>query len=560
MSEYETNRTDEIQKEPAREPAELDLSLDSQHQHRNVAADAKTIDTSQLAGADAIEALRLSEERFRETFELAAVGIAHVALDGRWLHVNRRFCDITGYSDTELRKMQFQQVTHPDDLEADLAKTEELVSGKIDNFTMEKRYLGKDGRPIWVNMTVSLVRARLDAESYFISIVEDIQDRKRLEEQLIQALKLESVGKLAGGIAQEFNNMMTAIIGYSELALRRPAGDDSIKNDLEQVLAAARHTSMLTGQLLAFASKTMIQLKPIDVDRLILENKRIFRQLAGITIEILFRIHPNTGHARADEAQLTQALINLIVNAKDAMPSGGVLIIATENLTVDRAETTHLAEVEAGDYVLLTVTDTGTGMDEQTRQRIFDPFFTTKGVGQGTGLGLAACYGYVKQIGGHIEVVSAPDQGTTFRLYLPRVAAQQDHALAVVNIPASSKTILIVEDEQLVRDMLAVILNSEGYKVLEASNGEEALHLVEDYKGAINLLISDVVMPGMSGQELSLRIRQIYPTIEVILISGYTENQANLMEQIPFNNYSFISKPFSPKAILAKARLLLEIA
>jgi len=505
------------------------------------------------------QALRENEEQFRATFEQAAVGIAHVGLNGQWLRVNRKLCEIVGYSRDELVTCSFQDITHPDDLAADYAQLLQMLAGEITTYTMEKRYIRKGGALVWINLTVSLVHHPSGEPHYFISVVEDITGRKRLEEQLLEAQKLESVGRLAGGIAHDFNNLLTAILGYGELIEDEFVLEPRAQDYLHNMTLAAEKAAHLTGQMLAFARRQVIAPKVVDLNGLILSLDKMLRRLIGEHIELVILPEEGLHAVRVDPGQFEQILINLVVNARDAMPDGGKITIETHNATLD-ADYVRLHEgVAPGTYAVLAVSDTGTGIEEANRLHIFEPFFTTKEKGRGTGLGLATVYGIVKQAGGHIWLYSEPGQGTTFKIYLPRTTAPAELSTAptLPAPPGGVETILVVEDEPAVRALAVQVLRGRGYQVQEAINGEEALRLVKGREREIALLITDVIMPQMNGKELADRLQSIHPDLKILYASGYTENTI-VHHGVLEPGVTFLSKPYTPTVLARKVREILD--
>ncbi len=385
-------------------------------------------------------------------------------------------------------------------------------------------------------------------------------ERKRLEEQLAQAHKMESIGRLAGGVAHDFNNLLTAILGYNELAAEEADPDSSLALYLENIRKAAERAANLTQQLLAFARKQILEPKVVSLNDLMLEVDTLLRRLIGEDIELLTLPAPDLWPVRVDPGQMEQVMLNLAVNARDAMPGGGKLTIETQNVVLDAEEAQRHADLMPGEYVLLAIRDTGEGMTEEVKARLFEPFFTTKGPGKGTGLGLATCYGIVKQNDGHIRIESELGQGTTFRIYLPRVETPLDTAVAqdsLTNLPRGTETILLVEDEELVRAIAVQTLRAQGYVVREASNGNEALRWAQEFGAAPNLLITDVVMPQMSGKELAERLSALHPDLKVLYMSGYTDN-AIVHHGALDPGVLFLAKPFTPPALARHVREILD--
>lgn len=508
---------------------------------------------------EAEAALRDSEERFRATFEQAAVGIAHIAPDGRWLRVNQRLCDILGYSLEELLRRTFQELTYPDDLEADQKYTHQILAAEIPSYTTEKRYFRRDGSLVWINLTVSIVREPSGEPKYFIAVIQDIGDRKRAEEQLGHAQKLDSIGRLAGGIAHDFNNLLTAIFGFTELAVERAANDEEVCGYLKNTLHAAERARDLTRQLLAFARRQMIEPQIVDLNVLTLQLDRMLRRIIGEDLELVILPQVPLWQVRVDPSQVEQVIVNLIINARDAMPDGGKVTIETYNAYLDEEYAREYAEVVPGEYVMMAVSDTGQGMTEEVKRHIFEPFFTTKGPGKGTGLGLATCYGIVKQSGGHMWFYSEPGKGSTFKVYLPR--AQGEASVAhdeLKSLAGGLETVLVVEDEPLVRAFATQSLRERGYTVLEASNGVDALRVAEEYSGNIHLLLTDVVMPQMGGKALAERLSQMRPALKVLYTSGYTDN-AIVHHGTLDAGVSFLQKPYTSSSLARRVREVLDL-
>ncbi|MGH9764447.1 MAG: ATP-binding protein, partial [Blastocatellia bacterium] len=388
----------------------------------------------------------------------------------------------------------------------------------------------RDGKSIWVLLREREVR---DADGTTIgreSTLVEITERKHLEEQLLQSQKMEAIGRLAGGVAHDFNNLLTAILGYSQLASLRLDRPEEVKHDIEEIEKAGRRASALTNQLLVFSRRQVIQPRVVDLNSIVKEAESILRRLIGEDIELVTSLAPAIAPVRADPTQIEQIIMNLAVNARDAMPEGGKLTIETDNVVLDRSYTSRLPEAAHGDYVMLTVADTGHGMNDEIQSHIFEPFFTTKEMGKGTGLGLSTVYGIVKQAGGHLDLWSAPGAGATFKIYLPPFAGSVETPSAKPSADScrGSETVLLVEDDSAVRSLARLILESAGYSVIDASNADGALSLCSEIAEPIELLITDVVMPGSSGPKLAERMRLSNPDLKVLFISGYTD------QAIPF--------------------------
>ncbi|CAG1000426.1 partial two-component system, cell cycle sensor histidine kinase and response regulator CckA, partial [Planctomycetaceae bacterium] len=389
----------------------------------------------------------------------------------------------------------------------------------------------------------------------------DISQQKKLEEQLLQSQKMESVGRLAGGVAHDFNNLLTVIIGYAELASAktRQASTPLLDNALKSILTAANRAAELTRQLLTFARKQVIELRVIDLNSLIGEAEKMLGRVIGEDVKLRVARGKDLWRCKADPGQLTQVLMNLTVNARDAMPLGGMLTIETANVVLDEAYCRSHQGTVPGEYVMLVVSDSGEGMSEETKRRVFEPFFTTKELGKGTGLGLSTCYGIIKQHGGHISLYSEKGIGTTFKIYLPRT----DHDVADVSAgresatPEGHEVILLVEDENMVREYAAFSLRSLGYKVVHAPNGQAALTSSRDMEGRIDLLITDVIMPGMSGKVLAETLVRERPGLRVLFCSGYTADTI-VHHGVLDEDVNFLSKPFTPMALGRKVRQVLD--
>jgi PAS domain S-box-containing protein len=417
--------------------------------------------------------------------------------------------------------------------------------------------LHADGHEFPVELTV--YRVPLPGPPTFSAFIRDLTESRRLEEQLLQAQKMESIGRLAGGIAHDFNNLLTAISGYAQLALDRNDLVPALKQEVEQIRIAAGRAVELTSQLLAFSRRQVMQPIALDLGETLQDIGPMLRRILGEDVRLTTKVDPELGSVLADPGQLSQVIVNLAVNARDAMPSGGTLTLETTNVDLDTQYALGHAEVVPGPYVLLSVTDTGAGMDEATRARLFEPFFTTKEQGKGTGLGLATVYGIVRQSGGHIWVYSEPGRGTVFKVYLPRVEGVTAERLAPPARPRQTdgtETILVVEDDAGVRAFVETVLSGRGYRVLVASNADEALRRAK-VDGPIALLLTDVVMPGLSGADLAEHVRAVTPQVRVLFVSGYTEDTI-VHHGVLDPTVSFLAKPFSPDALAERVRAELD--
>lgn len=414
----------------------------------------------------------------------------------------------------------------------------------------------KDGTEFPVE--ISLTPVQLDDGLHVFAIVIDITARKAAESQLLQAQKLESIGRLAGGIAHDFNNVLFAIKGYAELLTEDlgPAHRDKLDPDealrsVEAISNAATRAASLTAQLLAFSRRQVVRPEVLELNAAVASIEPMLRPLIGAQIELVARLGPGTGRLRADPSQLDQILVNLVINARDAMPDGGSITIETGNVDLDDAYALDHPEVVPGPHVYLSVSDTGLGMDVETREHVFEPFFTTKELGHGTGLGLATIYGVVRQAGGHIWLYSEPGIGSTFKLYFPRVDAPASaaHAPGLPSAAAGSGAVMVVEDETSVREMTSVVLRRAGYEVTQVSDGGEALEQLTGRAAPIDVLVTDVVMPGMSGIDLAERVINRFPAAGVVLLSGYNAETMDL-DRVVRRGALFLSKPVTSSDLL----------
>nr|MBA3553467.1 PAS domain S-box protein [Gemmatimonadales bacterium] len=461
------------------------------------------------------EALRESQAQLARTEAFSLVMAAHLGLDGRWLKVPPTLCRFLGYSEQELLALRERDVSHPDDVENDLRQQIRLAQNEARSYDLEKRYLRRDGTAAWTYLNCSIVQDTAGRPLYFLAYLRDITDRKSLEDQLRQAQKMEAVGQLAGGIAHDFNNLLTAIIGNAEMLLAEMGSLDPRRMDVSEINRAAHRAATLTRQLLAFSRKQVLQPRIVSLNEIVADLSAMLRRIIGEDIELRLDLDADLGQVLADAGQLEQVITNLAVNARDAMPQGGTLTLRTANVA---AEDVPAGDPEAppllGPLVVVSVADTGTGMDERTQARLFEPFFTTKELGRGTGLGLATVYGIVRQSGGHIRVRTQLHQGSTFSVYLPRVegaAGGESEIGADADAAPGTETVLVVEDEEAVRALARRVLASRGYRVLEAGSAADALTLAAEAREPIDLLLTDVVMPGMGGPALAERLARGRP-------------------------------------------------
>ncbi|MDP3479518.1 MAG: response regulator [Desulfoprunum sp.] len=509
------------------------------------------------------EKLRKSEDRMRLFFERQLVGMAITSPEKGWLQVNDRLCGMLGYSREELAHLSWAELTYPEDLELDIAQFDQLLAGDIDDYTIEKRFVRKDGELLHTNLAVACVRHPDGTTDYVLALLEDLTDRKRAEKereklqaQLIQAQKMESVGQLAGGVAHDFNNMLGVILGYAEIAQSQLDPAHPLFNNLEEIRKAAIRSADITRQLLTFARKQNVEPKVLDLNETVEGMLKMLRRLIGEDINLAWL--PGTGlwQIKMDPSQIDQILANLCINARHAIAGVGKITVETGNSTLEEEYCASHAGFVSGEYVRISVSDNGCGMDKETLSHIFEPFFTTKSTGQGTGLGLATVYGAVKQNNGFIYAYSEPGQGTTFTIYLPRYMGRTGQVWpesAAASTVGGHETILLVEDEPTILEITKMMLQGLGYTVLTASIPSEAIRLASEPGGKFDLLLTDVVMPEMNGRDLAQRLLISQPGMKCLFMSGYTANiianQGVLDESV-----SFIQKPFSVKELAAKVR------
>jgi PAS domain S-box-containing protein len=471
----------------------------------------------------------------------------------KFLEVNSAAAELYGYTQEEFQRLSLR------DLQAEPA-SEPLPSGGADiakSSPLVWKHRTKQGRVI--DVEAALHEIEYGGRTVQLAVLMDITSRRQLEDQLRQAQKMEAVGMLAGGVAHDFNNLLTIITGYSQLILLNLPTSDPNRHSVEQIMKAGERAAALTRQLLAFSRRQILQPKVLDLNTLVTRLSAMLQRLIGEDIDLRLVLRPELGRVSADPGQLEQVMMNLVVNARDAMPRGGTLTIETANVKLDETYAGRHISVGPGPYVMLAVNDTGFGMDQATKERLFEPFFTTKGSGKGTGLGLSTVFGIVKQSGGSVDVCSEPSRGTSVKVYLPRI----DKPVSVEPEPShrraarGSETILLVEDDEMVRNLVRETLEREGYKIIDAADPVEARRQAENYKGQIQLLITDVIMPKVSGKELAAALAGRRPDMKVMYMSGYTDS-AIVNSGILQKEVAFLQKPFTPDALALKVREVLE--
>jgi PAS domain S-box-containing protein len=500
------------------------------------------------------EARRVTEERHRALFEYAPDGIVIADPQSYYLDANSSMCRMLGYTHDELVGLHASDIVVQDEIPK-IGRALSVIKTKSD-YQREWRFRRKDGSVFSAD-----VMATMMPDGNLLGVIRDITERKKMEEQLRMSQRMEAIGRLAGGVAHDFNNLLAVILGCSDVMLDELAAGHPAAKRAEMIRKAGVSAADLTRQLLAFSRQQMLQPQVLDLKQIVERVQVLLTRLIGENIELTVLLEPSLWNVKADPGQIEQVLLNLAVNARDAMPQGGRLTIEARNVELDASDVKEQQQVIAGPYVMLVVEDTGSGMDRETQSRIFDPFFTTKELGKGTGLGLATVYGIVTQSGGHIWVYSEPGQGSAFKVYLPRVENEAQPVKGdgpEEGAVGGSETILLAEDSASLREMVRDYLESVGYTVLEAASGGDALDRAKSFAGTIQLLLTDVVMPGMSGPELAHQIACLRPGIKVIFTSGYTDDAVARHGGLD-PAIAFIQKPYRPKALARKIREVLEV-
>ena len=558
-----TYEIEAIRKDGTRVPVEVSSRL-IYRGGRPIGVQGSVRDISERRRAE--EVVRASEQRFRDLVENANDIIFTCDMLGNITSLNRAGERVTGYTAEEALKMNFAQAVSPDDI----AKVRHMLSRKraADVATVyDLELITKSGGRAAVEISSRAILK--DGEAVGVQgIARDITDRQRMENdlrasqaQLQQSQRLEAVGQLAGGVAHDFNNLLTAIIGYSDFALRKMRANNPIRRDIEEIKKAANRAATLTRQLLAFSRKQILKPEVLDLNLVVGDMHKLLERLIGEDIDLVTTLGSDTDPVKADRGQLEQIIMNLVVNARDAMPFGGSVTIETANVLFDKAYTSEHVPVKPGKYAMLAVSDTGLGMDANTQLHIFEPFFTTKELGKGTGLGLSTVYGIVKQSGGFIWVYSELNVGTTFKIYLPSLTELHfDQELTSIDTAETETgTVLLVEDDPLVRNVALRALESAGYTVLESGNGHGALAMAHSCDDEIDLLITDVVMPLMGGRELAQELSALHPKTSILFMSGYTDD-AVVRHGIMDKDIEYLQKPFTPESLVRRVGEVLRDA
>lgn len=510
--------------------------------------------------------LRESERRLQLAISAAELGIWEWEVQTDNLFWSDKIYQIFDRKKPVKKAEDFFAFVIPEDKEM-VQESAKRAFENTEGYELDFRIERPDNEIRWINCRAVPRFDKNGSPMRILGVIQDFTNRKKAQDELNQAeaklrqaQKLESIGRLTGGIAHDFNNMLTVILGYCDLSLNRLPGDSPVRSFLEGIRSAGDRSASLTQQLLAFSRQQNLHPVILDLNQVISETTKLIRRLIGEDIQVILILNPETGQIEADPGHLTQVIMNLIVNSRDAMPNGGTITIETENRILDENYVSRNVDASPGEYVLIMVSDTGTGIPKEALENIFEPFFTTKEIGKGTGLGLATVYGIVRQSGGHIDVHSRVGRGTTFEIFLPRVRKEKtidDENDVSENLLQGEETILIVEDEQIVRQLTKNFLESYGYTVIVAQNGEEALDIFRSEKNKIDLLLTDVVMPSMGGYELAEKLSEEFPGLKTLFMSGYTDDSRIKKADFEMSD-NFIQKPFELKALGYKIREILS--
>jgi PAS domain S-box-containing protein len=509
-----------------------------------------------------ISARKQAEEEIRklsQAVEQSPASVLITDLEGNIEYINQKFSEVSGYSYEEVKGLNPRILNSgetPKDQYKELWET--ITSGLVWNGQFHNKK--KNGELFWEDAMISPIFNNKNQITHYLGIKEDITEKKELEEQFRQSQKMEAIGQLAGGVAHDFNNLLTVINGYTEMVLTRVDRNDPSFDQIQQIKQAGHRASMLTRQLLAFSRRQILQPKVLDANQLLQNMEKMLHRVIGENIDLITIYFKNLGKINADPGQIEQVILNLVVNARDAMPSGGKLTIETMNVNLTDEFVRRHKGATTGWFVMLAVTDTGSGMDEETQSHIFEPFYTTKGIGKGTGLGLSTVYGIVKQSGGSIWIYSEPGAGTSIKIYIPLIeesVRDEGESEPLTRTAGGTETILIVEDDDAVRKLASISLQMYGYNIVTAKDGDEALTRMEKYSKDIHLLLTDVIMPNISGRELAQQLSRGRPNLKLLFMSGYTdhsiEDHGVLNEET-----NFIQKPFSPEFLARKVREILD--
>ncbi len=507
------------------------------------------------------EAIRSSEARFRRLFEGSRDAIYISTPDGRLVDINPAGVELFGYdSREEMLSLDIPRHLYVRPAQRDEFRATMTREGFVRD--MEVSVQRRDGRILRVQISASAERDESGLISTYRGILRDVTARRELEESLDRAQRMESIGRVAGGVAHDFNNLLTAILGYTDLCERLLPDDAQAREYMHEITNAAARGADLTAQLLAFSRRQVLSPKVLDLNAVVRDMERLLRRVIGEDLDLVVELGPDLGHIRADGAQLEQVILNLIVNARDAMPSGGTVAVRTRNVTLRHARDCRRLDLEPGTYVVLETQDSGVGMNAEVRERVFEPFFTTKPQGKVTGLGLSTVYGIVEQSGGRIDLRSYPGRGSTFTIYLPATDEPLDVVVVKEDAPLVAQgadTVLVVEDEDAVRALLCDVLTEGGFRVLQARDGREGLTILREREGAVDLLLTDVVMPRMSGTELIQLARARWSELPILMVSGFTDKPDAVLEgSLPGGPVHFLQKPFAPAALLARLHAILE--
>ena len=517
-----------------------------------------------LERARHVEALRASEQRYRRIVETTTEGVWLIDANSKTTFVNARLAQMLGYTPEEMLSRPFSEFMDDEGRAASAESLQRRRHGISEQY--DRKFKRKDGSDLWVRIASNPVFDEAGRYDGALAMVSDLSGQKRdeaakaaLEGQLRQSQKMEAIGRLAGGVAHDFNNVLSVILSYGEMLLADMKPGDPMRADVEEIRKAGKRAADLTRQLLMFSRQQVLAPKVLDLNEVLASMDKMLQRILGADVDLVSLPTQPVGRVRVDPSSMEQVIMNLVVNARDAMPTGGKLTMETDNVVLDEEYARAHLGVTPGPHVMLAVTDTGTGMDKATLARMFDPFFTTKGIGKGTGLGLSTVFGIVQQSGGSVWVYSELGTGTTFKVYLPRVDAAVD-ATGANEAPTTlrgSETILLVEDDDQVRAVARGILLKSGYHVIEARNAGEALLHSEKHPGTIHLLLSDVVMPQMSGPELAKRLAKTRPDMRVLCMSGYTDDSI-VRHGVLEAHLAYLQKPFTPDMLTTRVREVLQ--